>query len=301
MIEASQLEHAGIASSGAAVGQPSTRVRRGRFRRSALPFPILSFGWVALVIISAALAGVLPLAEPDALSAELLMRPGLRWHEPLGTDDLGRSLLARLLYGARVSMVIGIGATLVAMVLGLLLGVMAGYFRRWVDTIFNIATTTVMAFPSLIFLLAVVAVLKPSLLNLTVALALLATPLFARVARASAFEISNREFVLAAKAMGGTRRRIIFSEVIPSVTLPMVSFGLTVAATLIVAEGSLSFLGLGIRPPRPSWGGMISSGRARLTTDPHLMLVPAIVFLITIVSFNRLGDWLRERLRRGAS
>jgi peptide/nickel transport system permease protein len=158
-----------------------------------------------------------------------------------------------------------------------------------------------LSFPPLIFLIAVVTALQPGLGTLVIALALLGIPNFARVARANSIAFADRDFVTAAKALGAGSGRILVKELLVNVMLPIMSLALVVMATLVVAEGSLSFLGLGVPPPTPSWGGMLAAGRESLSENPQLVLVPAVFFFLTVFAFNRLGDWARGRVGRESS
>jgi peptide/nickel transport system permease protein len=195
---------------------------------------------------------------------------------------------------------IGLGATLIGIAAGTALGVIAGYFRGLAESAIDVLTTTVLAFPPLIFLMAITAVLAPNLRSLVLALALLSIPMFARIARASTISYANRDFVIAARSMGASNRRVLLREITPNVLLPVLSFSLVFAAVVIVAEGSLSFLGLGIRPPQPSWGGMVAAGKQYMNQHPHLVFVPAVPFILTVFSLNVVGDWARARFQGGA-
>jgi peptide/nickel transport system permease protein len=260
----------------------------------------LGAGWLILLALLAIFADALPLTNPRQIGAAVSRGPGLRWPEFLGTDDLGRSELSRIIYGARVSLSIGLGATLIGIAAGTALGVIAGYFRGLAESAIDVLTTTVLAFPPLIFLMAITAVLAPNLRSLVLALALLSIPMFARIARASTISYANRDFVIAARSMGASNRRVLLREITPNVLLPVLSFSLVFAAVVIVAEGSLSFLGLGIRPPQPSWGGMVAAGKQYMNQHPHLVFVPAVPFILTVFSLNVVGDWARARFQGGA-
>jgi peptide/nickel transport system permease protein len=256
--------------------------------------------WLSVVAIAALAANVLPLKDPDSTGAFFAVGP--MWPEhPLGTDVVGRDVLARLVFGARVSMAVAIGATSLSMVAGVAIGMCAGYLRGVTDGVASFLINYLLAFPPLIFLIALVSALEPGVLTLVLALALLGIPSFARVARANTIAIESREFVVAARALGAPPIRILLREILVNVMLPVTSLALVVMATLVVAEGSLSFLGLGIPPPAPSWGGMLASGREELSEDPLLTLIPAACFFLTVFSFNRLGDWARGRVGRESS
>ena len=271
-------------------------VRRRRRDVGAL----LGIIWITLVGLAALLADWLPLPDPNAVSNEFNAMPGFGDHL-LGTDAIGRDVLSRIVYGARVSMAIAIGATSISIVIGVALGMVAGYLRGRSDSSISLFVNFLLSFPPLIFLIAVVTALQPGLGTLVVALALLGIPNFARVARANSIAFADRDFVTAAKALGAGSGRILVKELLVNVMLPIMSLALVVMATLVVAEGSLSFLGLGVPPPTPSWGGMLAAGRESLSENPQLVLVPAVFFFLTVFAFNRLGDWARGRVGRESS
>jgi len=257
---------------------------------------LLSVGWLALVALLAAFSGLLPLAGYGVpvgfpRSGSTLSLDGL-----LGFDHLGRSVLSRAVYGSRASLIVGAISSITAMCVGTLLGLIAGYFRGWVDTAVMYFTDALLAFPPLVLLLALSSVLQPSYTTLLVGLTAVVTPSFVRLARANTLAWSNREFVLAATNMGASQLRIAVREVLPNILPPVVAFLPTVLAALIVAEGSLSFLGMGIPSPTPSWGGMIADGRTHLYEAPQLVLAPALIIFFTVFALNQCGDHFRERV-----
>lgn len=253
-------------------------------------------GWLALVGLSALLASALPIADPSELIGDPRLPPFRNWSEPLGTDYVGRSQLSRVIYGGRVSVVVGFSAAAIGMCAGLTLGVIAGHFRGRVERTFNFVMDTVLAFPPLVLLLAITAVVTPSIRSLIVSLSLLATPGFARVARANTIVFNNREFVDASRLLGAGHFRIIARDLLPNVITPVAGVAFLTVAALTVAEGSLSFLGFGVPPPTPSWGAMMSAGQGALSSDPHLVLVPSASLFLTVFSLNIVGDRVRARL-----
>jgi len=198
-----------------------------------------------------------------------------------------------LIHGARISLVVGLLAPLIGLVIGGALGLLAGYFRGRFETLVVGSMDVLLAFPPLVLALAVTAYLGQSILNLTCILGVLGIPAFMRVARAATLTLARREFVIAAQALGATHVRILLRELLPNVLLPLVAFFLLGVAVTIVAEGALSFLGLGVPPPVPSWGGMIGEGRESLDVAPRLAFLPAFVFFLTVLSFNLVGDTLK--------
>lgn len=253
--------------------------------------------WMVVVVVGAITAGWLPLSEHQDVSKTLfeptLTRPDLFSKHPLGTDKQGLDILAGILYGARVSLVVGVAAALVGMSIGSTIGMTAGYFKGRYDTVVSLLSDSLLAFPPLILLLAMVAVLSPSVRNVTIALAVLGVPTYIRLARANTIVFGEREFVLASRALGARHRRIMFQELLPNVLLPVVSYAFVSMALLIVAEASLSFLGLSIPRPKPTWGNMIAAGQADFENHPHLVFVPGAVLFVTVYALNRLGDKAR--------
>jgi peptide/nickel transport system permease protein len=248
--------------------------------------------WIVLVFAASALAGVLPLPSPtDMDMLERRAAPSvLHW---LGTDSLGRDELARLIFGARISLTVGLCAPVIGVVIGGALGMLAGYFRGRFESLVVGSMDVLLAFPPLILALAVTAFLGQSILNLTFILGVLGIPAFMRVARAATLTLARREFVIAAQALGATHARILLRELLPNVFLPLLAFFLLGVAVTIVAEGALSFLGLGVPPPASSWGSMIGEGRESLEIAPRLAFLPAIAMFLTVLAFNLVGDTLR--------
>lgn len=260
----------------------------------------LCVAWLVLLVGSAIAAPLLPLGEHEDIATTMmdpaLARPDLTSEFPLGTNNFGLDLLSRVVYGARASLVVSIGAVLIGMVVGGTVGILAGYFRRSTDRVVGIFTNSLLAVPPLILLIALATVLEPTLRNIAFALSLLALPSMIRMARASTMAFAQREFVLAGKAMGASSTRIMFRELLPNVLLPLASYGMVIVSVLIVAEASLSFLGLGIQAPAPSWGNMIAEGEGRVFEEhPHIVLVPGTVLFLTVFAFNALGEKARKR------
>ncbi|MBA4863584.1 ABC transporter permease [Streptomyces sp. PSKA54] len=272
-------------------------VSRPRTSRSIL-VP-LSYAWLITVIASALLADLLPLASYATPVGPPRQPP--QWGSldlMLGTDNLGRSILSRCVYGARVSLVVGTAAGLVGATIGAILGMLGGYFGKRPDSVVRLVADAMLAFPPLILLLALASILTPSVRTLLVGLTLLIIPSFIRLARANTLAWSAREFVLAARNMGAGHRRILVKEILPNVLPPLGAYLPIVMAALIVAEGSLSFLGMGIPPPQPSWGGLISDGKDSIADSPHTVFIPSLVIFLTVFALNQAGDHLRHRFDR---
>jgi peptide/nickel transport system permease protein len=264
-------------------------VRKGR---RLGPLFWMAIVWMILVFAVAIFADVLPLPSPTDMDM-LEKRAPFSAEHWLGTDGLGRDELARVIYGARISLIVGLCAPIIGLTLGGALGLVAGYFRGRFESVVVGSMDVLLAFPPLILALAVTAYLGQSILHLTCILGLLGVPAFMRVARAATLTLARREFVIAAQALGATHTRILLRELLPNVILPLFAFFLLGVAVTIVAEGSLSFLGLGVPPPISSWGSMIGEGRESLEMAPRLAFIPAIAMFLTVLSFNLVGDTLR--------
>lgn len=265
---------------------------------------VLASAWLILLVAAAIVADWLPLAEGRDISKTLttptLLRPDLFSGHPLGTDRQGLDLLAEIIYGARVSLVVGFGAVVIGTLVGGVIGLVAGYYRGPVDRAVSVVSDSMLAFPPLVLLLALVAVLQPSLRNVTTGLSILIIPTYIRLVRANTLTFAQREFVTAARALGAKDRRIILREVAPNVALPVASYGFVIVGVLIVAEASLSFLGLSVQRPNPTWGNLIAAGQGSFDTDPHLVFVPGLVLFLTVFALNRVGDKLRRSWDRNA-
>jgi len=271
---------------GEAVTQPARRGRRlGMLFWAAI-------GWLLFVCAVAVFANVLPLPSPTDMDM-LERRAPFSAEHWLGTDGLGRDELARLIHGARISLVVGVCAPMIGVVIGGALGMLAGYFRGRFESLVVGSMDVLLAFPPLILALAVTAYLGQSIFNLTLILGALSVPAFMRVARAATLTLARREFVIAAQALGATHARILLRELLPNVLLPLLAFFLLGVAVIIVVEGSLSFLGLGVPPPISSWGSMIGEGRESLDVAPRLAFLPAAAMFLTVLAFNLVGDTLR--------
>ena len=252
----------------------------------------LAMGWIAVIVVAAGTADLLPLPSPtDMDMLERRMPPSAaHW---LGTDRLGRDLLSRLVFGARISLSVGVLAPLIGLIVGGALGILAGYFRGALETLVVGGADVLLAFPPLVLALAVTAYLGQTVANLTYVIGVLSIPAFTRVARAASLSLAQREFILAARATGATELRILLRELLPNVLLPLLAFFLLAVAVTIVVEGALSFLGLGVPPPAPSWGSMIAEGRESLEVAPRIAFLPAMFMFLTVLSFNVVGDTLR--------
>lgn len=250
---------------------------------------------VAAMVLTAALAPWIAPYSPYAQFSDIGLQPPSRAHL-LGTDTIGRDYLSRLVYGARISLLVGITTMVVAALAGVVLGMLGGYYGKMVDAVIGRFLDALLAFPVVLLAIFIVAVLGPSMLNAIVAVAIVYTPTFARLARASVLSLRAQDFVEAARAMGANDARVLGRHVLPSTLSPLIvqcSLGI---GSAILIEASLSFLGLGVQPPTPSWGAMIGAGRNFLTVAPWLAAVPGIAIILAIIGFNLFGDGIRDML-----
>jgi peptide/nickel transport system permease protein len=261
----------------------------------------LAVAWIAIVLLLALAADLLPVASPFKQTL-MARRASPSAQHLFGTDGLGRDVLSRLIHGARISLAVGFTAPLLGTVVGTVLGVLAGYFRGRFETLAIAATDVLLAFPPLVLALAIIAYLGASVVNLIIVLGILTIPAVTRVARATTLSLREREFVIAARALGASHARILRREILPNVLVPLGAFFLLLAAVTIIAEGILSYLGLGVPPPAPSWGSMIAEGRDSLAVAPHVAFIPAAAMFLTVISINLIGDTLRASIdpRRSA-
>ncbi len=280
-----------VAGAAAAPARPSRHLGRQLWRRKTA---VLGLGLAAVVLVGALLAPWLAPDDPLAMGPRRFAAPsGAAW---LGTDQFGRDLLSRLLYGARVSMAVAFAAVGLAMVIGGIIGLCAGYFGGRVDLVLMRGVDVLMAFPTLLLALAVVATLGGSIRNLVLAVTLAYIPIFSRVIRGSALSVKQNDFVEASRALGARDWRIIVRAVLPNVLAPIIVQATFNLSTAIMIEAALSFLGLGVQPPAPSWGSMLSEARSFMELDPWLALAPGGAITLAVLGFNLFGDGLRDIL-----
>ena len=250
---------------------------------------------LGLVCVSALLSPLLaPYSPTDQDYLALTQGPsGAHW---LGTDDLGRDVLSRLIYGSRVSLQVGIIAVGIALTVGVSLGLLAGYAGGFVDTVITRFTDAVQAFPGLILALAITAALGPGIGNAMIAIGFVSTPAIARLTRGQTLSIREREYVEAARVLGAPPLRIMARHIWPNVTAPIIVQATLLIASAIVTEASLSFLGVGVQPPTASWGAMLRTGSQYLEVAPWMAFAPGVAIFLTVLAFNFVGDGLRQAL-----
>jgi peptide/nickel transport system permease protein len=251
----------------------------------------------AIVVFTALAAAIGPLLVPyDPAVQNLAERLiGPTWSHPLGLDELGRDMLARLLIGARISMLVGLSVVSISAAVGVLVGAIAGYAGGWLDAVLGRCMDVLLAFPGILLAIALVAVLGPSLVNVVLALTAIGWVSYARLVRGQVLKVRELDYVRAARATGAAAPRVLITHIIPA-TLTAVSVQATLGmAGTIIAEASLSFLGLGVQPPTPSWGTMLDAGRSHLFDAPHLTVIPGLAIAVLVLGFNFAGDALRDR------
>ncbi len=234
--------------------------------------------------------------SPAALHLDLRLA-GPSTHHLFGTDELGRDILTRILYGARVSLLVAVSVVALSLAVGLIAGALAGFYGGITDTILNVyVSNAFLALPGILLAIAFVAFLGPGLVNLILALSISGWVGYARLVRAQVMAVRQREFVEAARALGASDTRILLRHILPNITQPLIVQAAIGMAGAVLAEATLSFLGLGIPAPAASWGGMLNDARAHLFDAPHMVLFPALAVMLAVLSFNFLGDALRDYL-----
>jgi peptide/nickel transport system permease protein len=285
--------------SGAEVLRGVTERRRRRFQffrsvietRLVLPSLIV----LGLVIFAAIFAGVIAPYDPTVQDYTVVTHPPSRSHL-LGTDDLGRDVLSRIIYGSRVSLQVGLIAVGIAVTVGVTAGLVAGYVGGKVDELIMRINDSLQAFPSLILALAITAALGPSAGNAMIAIGVVSTPIMARLTRGQTLAVRETEYVVASRVLGARPLRIMGRHILPNVTAPIIVQATLLIAVAIIIEASLSFLGVGVRPPTPTWGGMLRTGQSYMNVAWWLGFAPGIAIFLTVLSINFIGDGLRRAL-----
>lgn len=276
--------------------------RRPSTRGSGWPVPAIAADPAATIggalvgayVLAALLAPLLPLPDPLHVTGERLAGPGPG--HVLGTDGLGRDLLSRIIFGARLSLEVAVLSVASATIVGTLLGMLAGFVGGWTDQVIGRVMEVLFAFPAILLALAIVAALGPSSANVSVAIAVVYTPIFMRVMRAPVLALRRSEFVEAARAIGARPSRILVRHIFPNVRSTLVVQVSLALSWAVLTEGALSFLGLSAQPPAPSWGAMLNEGRLQMEFAPHLALFPGLAIMNAVFGFNLLGDGLRDVL-----
>lgn len=287
------LSHQSASAPADPVGQ--RRKSRALAKLGANPAALLGAGLVGFFILVALLAPILPIADPVATDWGAVRKPASAAH-PLGTDEIGRDLLARMVWGARASLLAGVVSVAIAVAIGVPLGVLAGYLRGWTDAAISRVTEALLAAPFLILAIALAAFLGPSLTNAMIAIGLSAMPVFIRLSRAQTLSVMTEDYVESAHAIGVGHPALIGRYILPNIFAPILVQATLTIATAIIAEASLSFLGLGQQPPAPSWGSMLNVAKNFLDQAPWMAMWPGIAIFLVVLGFNLLGDGLRDAL-----
>ena len=250
---------------------------------------------VLLQILMAIFAPVITIHDPikqNLSSSELPMFSDGHW---LGTDNYGRDVWSRIVFGARISLIVGTVAVTLGLIGGVVLGMLAGYYRK-LDAIIMRFVDLLFSFPGILLAMLIIAILGTSLVNVAIAISIWSIPTCARIVRGSVLSIKEKEYIMAMRSMGASDLRIMVRHILPNATAPIIVFATMRMATAILSTASLSYLGLGAQPPTPEWGAMISQGQDFMWTSPHLTIVPGIAIMLTVFAFNVLGDGLRDAL-----
>ncbi|MGM0834735.1 MAG: nickel transporter permease [Bacillota bacterium] len=251
-----------------------------------------------IVLLFIVIAIFAPLIAPYGIDKQVL---GDRLQAPssdhwLGTDDFGRDIFSRIVYGARISLWVGFFAVLASSIIGSLLGIIAGYYGRWADTIISRTFDIMLAFPSILLAIAIVAILGPSLQNALIAIAIINIPNFGRLIRSRVLSVKEEEYITAAKAIGMKDSRILLHHILPNSMTPIIVQGSLAIATAIIEAAALGFLGMGAQPPNPEWGKMLADSKNYLIQAPWTMIFPGLAIMLTVLGFNLMGDGLRDAL-----
>lgn len=270
---------------------------QGHFWRAVRQNPLTLFGGavVLLLFIVALAASILPIHDPYSIDADaVLQAPSLR--HPFGTDELGRDVFSRAIYGARISLWVGFVSVGIAIVIGTSLGSVAGYYGGWVDALIMRFVDVMLCFPTFFLILAVIAFLEPNIGTIMAIIGLTGWMGVCRLVRAEFLSLKERDFVQSARALGVGNRRIIMRHILPNSLTPVMVAAILGIAGAILTESALSFLGIGVQPPTPSWGNILTSGKDNIQIAWWLSLFPGLAILITVLSYNLLGEGLRDAL-----
>lgn len=263
----------------------------GRWRN---PIGLIGAGIIVFNLLVALFGKFVWRLDPDAQPSDRLLGPS--WDNPLGTDELGRDTLARIIHGAQVSLQVGLIAVGIALVAGTLLGLLAGFFKGIVDSLLMRIVDVMFALPGLVLAIVIAGLLGPSRQNAMIAIGIVITPAFARVVRGAVLEVMGYPFIESARALGSSNLRVMVRHLMPNIVAPLTVLVTVYLSTAILSEAALSFLGLGTQPPEASWGGMLNSARAYVDISPWLSIFPGLAIMIVVLGFNFLGDGLRDIL-----
>lgn len=278
----------------AAGAQAVPTVKRPLLGRWSNPIGLVGAAIIGFVILAALFGSSVWSVDPNAQSYDRLLAPS--WTNPMGTDELGRDILARIIYGARVSLQVGLIAVSIALVFGTALGLVAGYYKGVTDGVLMRIVDLMFSIPGLVLAILIAGLLGPSRRNAMIAIGIILTPVFARVVRGAVLEVMGFPYIESARALGASGHRIMRQHVLPNVVPPIIVLVTVYLSVAILAEAALSFLGLGTQPPEASWGSMLNTSRAYLDFAPWYSIFPGAAIMIVVLGFNFLGDGLRDIL-----
>ncbi len=285
-------------SADAAVAQDTSEEQQGRRRPTPLVYK-LSVAWLIIIVTVTVLGRIfgdaLPLVvDPNARDADKI-NAGPSWENLMGNASFGQDVLSQVVEGGWISLIVGLSVTFIGILVGGAMGLVAGYFRGWIDAVVRVIINATLSIPSLLLVIFIVTIRGQELITVILALSLLAIPALARIVRASTLQVADREFVKAAEVLGQKRSKILFREVLPNVLPSMISFAFLTTGIVIVVEGTLSFLGLSVKPPTITWGKIIAEGRIKFEETPHMVIMPSLVIFFTVLALNFVGDQLLKR------
>lgn len=257
------------------------------------PLTLIGFSIISSILLLAAIAPLIAPYDPNAIDVKAILLAPSQLHL-MGTDGLGRDVFSRMLYGARISLMVGFVAVGIATLIGIVLGAIAGFYRGWVDTVIMRTVDVMLSIPTFFLILAVIAFLSPSIWNIMIVIGLTSWMGVTRLVRAEFLSLRNREFVLAAQALGAKDLRLIFGHLLPNSLTPIIVSSILGIASAVLVESGLSFLGLGVQAPQASWGNILTDGKEYIQFAWWLSLFPGLAILLTVLGYNLLGDGLRD-------
>lgn len=275
----------------------STSLTNKSLLTKALHNPLSKAGFVIIILVFllAMLAPMIAPYDPNDINVKAILLPP-SWQHWMGTDGLGRDVLSRMLYGGRISLLVGLVAVGIATAIGIILGAIAGYYRGWVDTVIMRLVDVMLSIPSFFLILAVIAFLTPSIVNVMIVIGLTSWMGVTRLVRAEFLSLSGREFVMASRTLGAKDARLIFTHLLPNSLTPIIVSSVLGVAGAVLMESGLSFLGLGVQAPQASWGNILTDGKDYIQFAWWLSLFPGLAILITVLGYNLLGEGLRDAL-----
>ena len=274
-------------------GLPTRYLFWQRFRKN--PLAVAGSVLVALLFVISILAPVISRYDPDEIIIANILQPPSLSH-PMGTDQLGRDVLSRMFWGSRISLKVGFVSVGISIFIGTLMGALAGFYGGWVEKVVMRLVDIMLCFPSFFLILAVIAILEPSIWNIMAVIGVTSWMGVARFVRAEFLSLKEREFILAAKALGLSDARIIFRHMLPNALAPVLVSATFGVAGAILTESALSFLGIGVQPPTPSWGNILTAGKENMATAWWLSVFPGLAILITVLAYNLLGEGIRDTI-----